>query len=52
MWNNISDCQSDNSEDREEEDSTAEKFLDEMDQLNSLNEALQSFSSKNVKVGL
>ena len=47
MWNNISDLQSDISEDR-----TADKFLDEMDQLNSLNEALQSFSSKNVKVGL
>ena len=50
MWdrnNSISDLQSDSSE-----ESTADKFLEEMDQLNSLNEALQSFSSKNVKVGL
>ena len=47
MRTNISDLQSDNSE-----ESTAEKFLDEMDQLDSLNQALQSFSSKNVKVGL
>ena len=50
MWdrnNSISDLQSDSSE-----DNTADKFLEEMDQLNSLNEALQSFSSKNVKVGL
>ena len=47
MKNHISDFQSDKSE-----DSTADKFLDEMDQLNSLNDALQSFSSKNVKVGL
>ena len=47
MKNPISDFQSDTSE-----DSTADKFLDEMDQLNSLNDALQSFSTKNVKVSL
>ena len=43
----FSTLQSDNSE-----DGTADKFLDEMAQLNSLNDALQSFSSKNVKVGV
>ena len=47
MKNQISDFQSDKSE-----DSTADKFLDEMDQLNSLNDALKSFSTKNVKVSL
>ena len=47
MKNHISYFQSDKFE-----DSTADKFLDEMDQLNSLNDALQSFSTKNVKVSL